>query len=68
MFYLVLLLAITALALIALQRYSLGKLRRGFSLYDDQKRQQFRFPDRDEGAMQEWLESDEDEEPPASSP
>ena len=60
-------LATLALALIFIQRFALGKLRRGFSLYDDQKRQRFRFPDRDEDAMRQWLESD-DEDPPAQPP
>ena len=61
MLYLVLLLALLTLTLIGLQRYFLAKLRRGFSLYDSDKHQRFKFPDRDEDATRQWLESEGDE-------
>lgn len=62
MLYLVLLFAIMTLALMAVQRYALGKARRGFSLYDNEHRPRKRvFPHPDDEAVRQWLESDDDD-------
>lgn len=66
MLYLVLLVAIMTIALMAFQRYALGKARRGFSLYDSDHRPHGRvFPHPDDEAVRQWLESDDDDASPA---